>query len=88
MSNYEPSSKRVCTQYNIQPIEYHRMFSENYMTLLEDVDTRINTINNIIDELTIESNKQTWYKDLEKYYIVKNMILNNNFNNLVINNTI
>jgi len=88
MSSYEPQSKRVCTMYNTPYIEYHRMYSEDYMTLIQDVNTRIDAVSKIINDITIESNKQIWYNDLEKYYIVKNMIINKNFDNLVIYNCI
>jgi hypothetical protein len=74
--------------YNTPYIEYHRMYSEDYMTLIQDVNTRIDAVSKIINDITIESNKQIWYNDLEKYYIVKNMIINKNFDNLVIYNCI
>ncbi len=91
MSHYEsesePQSKRVCTMYNTQAIHYRRMYSEDHMTLLEDVNTRINTVRNILKDLLIESTKRIWYLDLEKYYMVRDMIMNNNFDNLVIHNS-
>jgi hypothetical protein len=77
--DFEPSSKKMCLGYNndlnIDPVQYTRLYT--IMTLYDEINSRIDTVLKIIDDLNIDSNKQTWRKDLEKYQKIKYMIENN-----------
>ncbi len=77
--DFEPSSKKMCLGYNndlnIDPVQYTRLYT--IMTLYDEINSRIDTVLKIIDDLKIDSNKQTWQKDLEKYQKIKYMIENN-----------
>ncbi len=84
--DFEPSSKKMCVSHNndlnIDPVQYTRLYMTN--TLYDEINLRIKTVLGIIDDLKIESNKQTWRKDLEKYYKIKYMIENNMSQNIQI----
>ncbi len=77
--DFEPSSKKICLGHNndlnIDPVQYKRLYT--IMTLYDEINSRIDTVLKIIDDLKIDSNKQTWQKDLEKYHKIKYMIENN-----------